>query len=202
MKKAKAIILAIVVVIVTGGLLYFASPAPVTESGVEILRPLYIVLSALAVVILLVAFIKYIKAIKRSVVDNLPSIVTVITAGALIFILTYFSWPIETAMKIELLWSILAASLVLVVFISIILIKLIRGSGGLPEKLGIFDIGIRKLKAFTYCSAAFGCLTVVAIAVYFIIGEINLFFTAWIFFILQLGLLVFSLIFARIIVFR
>ena len=202
MKKAKAIILAIVAVIITGGLLYFASPAPVTEKGIEILRPLYIVLSALAVVILLVAFIKYIKAIKRSVVDNLPSIVTVIAAGALIFILTYFSWPIEIAMKVELLWSVLAASLVLVVFISIILIKLIRGSGGLPEKLGISDIGIRKLKAFTYCSAAFGCLTVVAIAVYFIIGEINLFFVAWVFFILQLGLLVFSLIFARIIVFR
>ena len=202
MKKAKAIILAIVAVIITGGLLYFASPAPVTEKGIEILRPLYIVLSALAVVILLVAFIKYIKAIKRSVVDNLPSIVTVIAAGALIFILTYFSWPIEIAMKVELLWSVLAASLVLVVFISIILIKLIRGSGGLPEKLGISDIGIRKLKAFTCCSAAFGCLTVVAIAVYFIIGEINLFFVAWVFFILQLGLLVFSLIFARIIVFR
>lgn len=202
MKKAKAIILAIVAVIVTGGLLYFASPAPVTEKGVEILRPLYIVLSALAVVILLVVFIKYIKAIKRSVVDNLSSIVTVIAAGALIFFLTYFSWPIEIAMKVELLWSILAASLVLVVFISIILVKLIRGSGGLPEKLGISVIGIRKLKAFSYCSAALGCLTVVAIAVYFIIGEINLFFIAWVFFILQLGILVFSLIFARIIVFR
>jgi len=202
LKKAKAIILAIVAVIITGGLLYFASPAPVTEKGIEILRPLYIVLSALAVVILLVAFIKYIKAIKRSVVDNLPSIVTVIAAGALIFILTYFSWPIEIAMKVELLWSVLAASLVLVVFISIILIKLIRGSGGLPEKLGISDIGIRKLKAFTYCSAAFGCLTVVAIAGYFIINEINIFFVAWMFFILQLGLLVFSLVFARIIVFR
>jgi len=202
LKKAKAIILAIVAVIVTGGLLYFASPAPVTEKGVEILRPLYIVLSALAVVILLVVFIKCIKAIKRSVVDNLSSIVTVIAAGALIFFLTYFSWPIEIAMKVELLWSILAASLVLVVFISIILVKLIRGSGGLPEKLGILDIGIRKLKAFSYCSAALGCLTVVAIAVYFIIGEINLFFIAWVFFILQLGILVFSLIFARIIVFR
>lgn len=202
MKKAKAIILAIVAVIVTGGLLYFASPAPVMEEGIETLRPLYIVLSALAVVILLVAFIKYIKAIKRSVVDNFPSIVTVIAAGALIFILIYFSWPVEIAMKVELLWSVLAASLVLVVFISIILIKLIWGSGGLPEKLGISDIGIRKLKAFIYRSTAFGCLTVVAIAVYFIISEINLFFIAWVFFILQLGLLIFSLISARIIVFR
>lgn len=202
MKKAKAIILAIVAVIVTGGLLYFASPAPVMEEGIETLRPLYIVLSALAVVILLVAFIKYIKAIKRSVVDNFPSIVTVIVAGALIFILIYFNWPVEIAMKVELLWSVLAASLVLVVFISIILIKLIWGSGGLPEKLGISDIGIRKLKAFIYRSTAFGCLTVVAIAVYFIISEINLFFIAWVFFILQLGLLIFSLISARIIVFR
>ena len=202
MKKAKAIILAIVAVIVTGGLLYFASPAPATEKGIEILRPLYIVLSALAVVILLAAFVKYIKAIKRSVVDNLPSIVAIIAAGALIFFLTYFSWPIEMAMKVELLWSVLAASLVLVVFISIILIELIRGSSGLPDKLGISDIGIRKLKTFICRSAAFGCLTVVAIAVYFIVGEINIFFMAWIFFILQLGLLVFPLIFARIIVFR
>lgn len=202
MKKAKAIILAIAAVIVTGGLLYFASPAPVVEKGIEILRPLYIVLAALAVIILLVAFIKYIKAIKRSVVDNLPSIVTVIAAGALIFILTYFSWPIEMAMKIELLWSVLAASLVLVVFISIILIELIRGSGGLTEKLGISDIGIRKLKTFIYRSVAFGCLTVVAIAVYFIIDEINIFFIVWILFIMQLGLLVSSLILARIIVFR
>ncbi|MGB2826945.1 MAG: hypothetical protein WBC50_01920, partial [Dehalococcoidales bacterium] len=148
MKKAKAIILAIVVVIVTGGLLYFASPAPATEKGIGILRPLYIVLSALAVIILLVAFIKYIKAIKRSVVDNLPLIAAVIAAGALIFILTYFSWPVEIAMKVELLWSVLAASLALVVFISVILVELIRGNGGLAEKLGISDIGIRKLKTF------------------------------------------------------
>ena len=202
MKKAKAITLAIVAVIVTGGLLYFASPAPATEKGIGILRPLYIVLSALAVIILLVAFIKYIKAVRRSVVDNLPSIVAVIAAGALIFFLTYFSWPIEMAMKVELLWSVLAASLVLVVFVSIILIELIRGSRDLTEKLEISDIGIRKLKTFIYRSAAFGCLTVVAIAVYFIIGEINIFFIAWILFILQLGLLVFPLIFARIIVFR
>ncbi|MGB2876415.1 MAG: hypothetical protein WBB97_00050 [Dehalococcoidales bacterium] len=202
MKKAKAIILAIVVVIVTGGLLYFASPAPATEKGIGILRPLYIVLSALAVIILLVAFIKYIKAIKRSVVDNLPLIAAVIAAGALIFILTYFSWPVEIAMKVELLWSVLAASLALVVFISVILVELIRGNGGLAEKLGISDIGIRKLKTFIYRSAAFGCLTVAAIVVYFIIDGINIFFIAWILFILQLGLLVFPLIFARIIVFR
>ncbi len=202
MKKAKAIILAIVVVIVTGGLLYFASPAPATEKGIGILRPLYIVLSALAIIILLVAFIKYIKAIKQLVVDNLPSMVVFIAAGALIFILTYFRWPVEIAMKIELLWSILAASLALVVFVSIILIELIRGNGGLTEKLGISDIGIRKLRTFIYRSAAFGCLTVVAIAVYFIIDEINIFFIVWILFILQLGLLVFPLIFAKIIVFR
>ena len=202
MKKAKAIILAIVAVLITGGLLYFASPAPVTEKGIGILRPLYIVLSALAIIILLVVFIKYIKAIIKSVVGNLPSIMAVIAAGALIFILAYFDWPIEIAMRTELLWSILAASLVLVVFISIILIGLVSGSGSLTEKLGISDIGIRKLKAFIYRSAAFGCLTVVAIAAYFITGEINIFFIAWILFTLQLGLLVFPLIFARIIVFR
>ena len=63
-------------------------------------------------------------------------------------------------------------------------------------------VGVRKLKGFICRSATLGCLAAVAIVVHFIIGEINLFFIAWMLFIMQLGLLVFSLAFARIIVFR
>ena len=52
MGKVKAIILAISAVTVTGVLLYFASPAPETEESIGILRPLYIVFSVLAGIIL------------------------------------------------------------------------------------------------------------------------------------------------------
>ncbi len=151
---------------------------------------------------MLVVFIKYVKGIERSVVDSLPSIVTIGVAGVVIFVLAYFDWPIEIVMKVEMLWSVLAASLVLVTFISIILTGLISGDGGLAEKLEISDVGVRKLKAFICRSAALGCLAVLAVAAYFIVGEINLFFIAWILFTLQLGLLVFPLIFTGIIVFR
>ena len=200
--KAKAVVLAIFAVVVMGGLLYFASPAPVIESGIRILRPLYIALSTLAALILLVVFTKYGKAIRRLVADGLPSMVVIIAAGVLFFILTYFDWPIEVAMKAEMLWSVMTASLVLAAFVSVILTGMICGDGGLAEKLGISDTGIRHLKAFICRSAIFGCLTVVAVAAYFIVGEINLFFIAWILFVLQLGLLVFPLVFARITVFR
>ena len=202
MGKAKAIIIAASVIAVTSVLLYFASPAPETEESIGIVRPLYIVLSVLAGIILLVAFIKYRKGIKRFFTDNVPSVVTIIAAGALIFILKYFDWPVEVAMKVEFLWSMLSTSLVLLIFISIVLIELIRGSENLIAKLGISSTGIRKLQACICRSAAFGCLTVAATIAYFILGGINLFFIAWILFALQLGLLVFPLMFTRIIIFR
>jgi hypothetical protein len=125
----------------------------------------------------------------------------VAVAGALVFILVYFTWPVEMAMKTELLWSLLIASLVLVGF-AVIIIGIIRGDVGLSVKLGMADSGITKLKTFIYRSAALGCLTLVAIVVYFIIGETNLFFIAWLFFILQLGLLIFPLTLSRVVVFR
>ena len=52
-------------------------------------------------------------------------------------------------------------------------------------------VGVKKLKGFICRSATFGCLAAVAIAIHFIIGEINLFFIDWMLFIMQLGLLVF-----------
>ena len=202
MKKAKVIILAVVAVVAVGLLLFFASPVPEVERGVGLLRPIGIGLSALAGIILLVIFIKRIKAIIRSVVDNLPSIITVVAAGALVFMLVYVTWPIEMAMKVELLRSVLIASLALVGFASVILVELIRGNGGFIVKLGVSDLGIRKLRALLSRSAVLGGLTILAIMVYFVVFEINIFFVAWIFFILQLALLIFPLAFARIMVLR
>lgn len=104
-------------------------------------------------------------------------------------------------MKIELLRSVFIASLALVGFVTVIPVRLIRDEG-FSTKLGISDIGIKKLRSSIYRSAALGCLAIVAIVLYFILNEINLFFTAWLLFILQLGLLIFSLKFARVIIFR
>jgi hypothetical protein len=200
--KAKAIILAVVAVVAIGLLLFFASPVPEVERGVELLGPVAIGLSALAGIILLGMFIKHIKAIMRSVVANLPSIVTVVAAGALVFMLVYVTWPIEMALKIELLRSVLIASLALVVFASVILVELIRVRGGLMVEPGVSDAGVRKLRALLSRSAILGCLTILAIMVYFVVFEINIFFVAWIFFILQLALLIFPLALARIMVLR
>ena len=200
MRKAKVILLGLVTVIVIGGLLLFASPAPEMKKGIGPLKPVIIALSALAGLILLVIFLKNIRAIIRSAAAGLPSIITVVVAGGLVLILVYVSWPAEIAMKVELLRSVLVASLALAGFVGIMPIKLIRGDGDLSVKLGISDTGITKLRNFILRSAALGCLTLVAIVVYFITDEVNLFFIAWLFFILQLGLLIFPLILARVII--
>lgn len=200
MAKAKAIILAVVAVIAIGLLLFFASPVPEVARGVELLRPMAIALSVLAGIFLLVIFIKYIKAIMRSAAANLPSIVTVVAAGALVFMLVYVTWPIEMALKVELLRSVLIASLALVVFASVMLVELICGSGGLLVKPGVSGAGVRQLRGLLSRSAILGCLTVLAIMVYFVVFEINIFFVAWIFFILQLALLIFPLALVRIMV--
>lgn len=202
MKIAKVVLLGFVAVIVIGGLLLFASPTPEIEKGIGPSQPLYIGLSALAGIILLVALIKNIRAIIRSVVDGLPSIITVAVAGGLVFLLVYVSWPVEVAMKVDFLRAMLVASLVLVGFGGIVLFRLIRGDGDLSVKLGISEAGITKLRTFLYRSAALGCLTLAAIAGYFMSDEVNLFFIAWLFLILQLGLLVFPLVLARIMIFR
>jgi hypothetical protein len=151
-EKAKAILIAVIAVIVIGGLLLFASPAPQIEKGIGPLQPVFIGLSALVGVILLVIFIKNIRAIIRSAAAGLASVITVIVTG------------------------------------------------GLDAKLGISDAGMAKFRTFILRSAALGCLALVAIVVYFLTDEVNLFFIAWLFFILQLGLLVFPLIFARIMI--
>ena len=201
-KTIKAVIRITIAVVVVGVLLYFMGSAPETGEGIETLGTIGIGLSALAGIILLVIFIEYFKAIMRSVVDNLTSIITVVGAGVLVFMLVYVSWPVEIAMKVKLLRSVFIASLALVGFVTVIPVRLIRSDGDFSAKLGISDIGIKNLRTAIYRSAALGCLAILAIVLYFIIDEINLFFIAWLCFILQLGLLIFPLIFARIIVFR
>jgi hypothetical protein len=201
LKKVKNIVVAVVVTVTLGLLLFFSSPAPEIEKGIGPLPPLDIGLSALAGVILLVIFLKNIKVIIRSVVDSLPSIITIVVASGLVLILVYVSWPAEITMKVELLRSMLIASLVLVGSVGVILSRLIRGDGTLSAKLGMSEIGITKLRTFIYRSAALGCLTLVAIVANLITGELNLFFIAWLFFILQLGLLIFPLMLAKVIIF-
>jgi len=201
-KKAKSIILTIIVVISVGGLLFFASPAPETEKGIELLRYIYIVLAALAGIILLVILIKYIKAIIRSITGNLPSVIAAVAAGLLAYILFFFDWPAEIAMKIELLKSVLLASLALVGFVSIMLIELIHGNEDLTGKLGMSHSKIKKLKVQLCCSIAFGCSAILVIMVYFILFDINIIYVAWILFLLQLLLLILSLLFAKIMVLR
>jgi len=201
-KKAKAILIVLAAVIVSGGLLIFASPAPQIEKGIGPLKPVFIGLSALVGVILLVIFVKNIRAIIQATAAGLASVITIVVAGGLVLVLVYVSWPAEIALKADLLRSVLIASLVLLGFVSFMFIRLIRGGGDLSAKLGISDAGMAKFGIFILRSAALGCLTLLAIVVYFLTDEVNLFFIAWLFFILQLGLLVFPLIFSRIMIFR
>jgi hypothetical protein len=198
----KNIVVTVAVVIIVGLILFFPSPDSEMERGIGSLQLGYIVLSVLAGVILLVMLIRYFQAIKRLVLTDFPSIVTIAAAGALVFMLVHISWPVEIAMKAEFLWSVLVASLALAGFVAVIPLRLIRGEGDFRAKLGISEIGMENLRTFLYRSAALGCLTILAIVLYFIIGEANLFFIAWLLFILQLGLLISPLIFARIMVFR
>ena len=201
MDKAKVILLGSVTVIIIGGLLFFGGPTPEAERGTGTLKPVHIVLAALAGVALLAIFVANIKKITRAVVAGLPSIIAVIVAGGLVFLLVFVSWPAEVEMKRELSWSVLIASLALVAFV-VVIIRIVRGDADLGVKLGISDAGITKLKTFSYRSAALGCLALGAIVVYLMVGEINLFFIAWLFFILQLGLLVFPLMLARVMIFN
>ena len=198
----KNIVVTVAVVIIVGLILFFPSPDSEMERGIGSLQLGYIVLSVLAGIILLVMFIKYFQAIKRFVLTDFPSIITIAVAGALVFMLVHISWPVEIAMKAELLWSVLVASLALAGFVTVISLRLIRGDEDFRTKLGISEVGMKNLRTFICRSAALGCLTILAVVLYFIIGEANLFFIAWLFFILQLGLLIFPLISARIMVFR
>ena len=201
-KKAKSIILTIIIVILVGGLLFFASPAPETEEGPELLRYVYIASSALAGIVILVILIKYSGAIIRSVTGNLPPAIAFVAAGLLAYTLFFFDWPAEIAMKIELLKSVLIASLTLAGFVSVMLIDLIRSSDGSSGKPGISNSRIKKLRAQLCCSVALGCSAVLVTVVYFIVSGINIIYAAWILFSLQWLLLILSLLFARIMVLR
>jgi hypothetical protein len=201
-KNTKNIISAVIIVIAVGVLLFFAGPSPEKEEGIKLLRLGSIVLSALAGIILLVVLVKYSKAIIRSIITNLPSVIAVTAAGLFACILFFVDWPVEIMMKVELLRSVLIASLALVGFVSIILIESIRGNGDFTERFGISSKGINKFKGFLGQSIFFGCLAILAILVYFVIYEINTIYMAWIFFLLQLALLIIPLLFAKIIVLR
>ena len=202
MKNTKNIISAVIIVIAVGVLLFFASPAPEKGEGIEQLRLVAIVISALAGIILLVVFVKYNKAIIRSIITNLSAVIAVVAAGLFACILFFGDWPVEIMMKVELLRSVLIASLALVGFVIVLLLEIIRDNGGSNENLGMSDIGTKKSKVLICQSVTSGCFTILAIMVYFVIYEINIIYIAWIFFILQLVLLIIPLLFAKVIVLR
>jgi len=201
-KNTKNIISAVIIVIAVGALLFFASPAPEKGEGIEQLRLIAIVISALAGIVTLAFFVIHIRTIARLVVTNLPLVITAVIAGLLVFILVYFDWPAEIVMKSELLQSVLFASLLLVGFVSIIVVESIRGNGDFTERIGITGKGINKLKVFLGQSISLGCLTILAIMVYFVIYEPKLFYIVWVLFIMQLSLLIFPILFTRIAILR
>ena len=63
MKSTKNIISSVIIVITVGALLFFASPAPEKGEGIEQLRLIAIVISALAGIVALTLFIIYIRTI-------------------------------------------------------------------------------------------------------------------------------------------
>ena len=202
MKNTKNIISSVIIVIAVGVLLFFAGPAPEKEEGIKLLRIVSIVLSVLAGIALLVVFVKYNKAIIRSIITHLPSIIAVVAAGLFACIIFFGDWPIEIVMKVELLQSVLIASLALVGFVIIVLPEIIHDNSGSNGELGMSDIETRKLRVLISQSVTFGCFTILAIMVYFVIYEINTIYVAWIFFLLQLMLFIIPLLFAKIIVLR
>lgn len=202
MKNMGRIILAVVITIAVGTLLFFAGPPPEREGEVKLLQLVSIVLSSLAGIALLVVFIKYNKAIIRSIIVNLPSVIAVVAAGLFACILFFGDWPVEIMMKVELLRSVLIASLALVGFVIIILLEIIRNNSGSNGELGMSDIRTKKSRVLICQSVTFGCFTILAIMIYFVIYEINIIYVAWIFFILQLALLIIPLLFAKVIVLR
>ncbi|HEY50427.1 MAG TPA: hypothetical protein G4O20_01310 [Dehalococcoidia bacterium] len=200
MKNTGRIILAIVITITIGALLFFAGPPPEREGEVKLLQLVSNILSALAGIILLALFVKYNKAIIRSIITNLPLVIVVIVAGLFASIIFFGDWPVEIMMKVELLQSVLIATSALAGFVVIILPEMVRNNSGSNVKLGISDIRTKKLRVLICQSVTSGCFTILAIMVYFVIYEINIVYMAWVFFILQLALLIIPLLFARIIV--
>ena len=200
MKSTKNIIIAIIITIAIGILLIFAGSSPEKEEGIKLLRLVYIVLLALAGIAFLVVLVKYNQAIIRFLITNLSLVIAAVTAGLFACILFFGDWPAEIMMKVELLPSVFIASLVLVGFV--LLLENIRDNNGFNVKLEISDIRTKKSRVCIGQSVAFGCFTILAIMVYFIIYEIHMIYIAWIFFVLQLELLITPLLFAKIIVFR
>ena len=201
MKNTKNIISAVIIVIAVGALLFFASPAPEKGEGIEQLRLIAIVISALAGIAILTFFIIHIRTIVRLAVTNLPLVITAVIAGLLVFILVYFDWPAEIVMKLELLQSVLFASLLLVGFVTVILIESILGDD-FTEKVGISSSAVQKFKVFLGQSISLGCLTTLVIMVYFVIYEMSIFYIAWILFVMQLSLLILPILFTKIAVLR
>ena len=200
-KNTKNVISAVVIVIAVGVLLFFAGPAPEKEEGVRLFRIVSIILSALACIALLVVLVKYNKDIIRLIITNLPVAISVITAGLFACILFFGDWPSEIMMKVELLPSVIITSLALAGF-AIALLGVFRDNNGSNEELGMPNIRAKKSRVLIYQSVTFGCLTILATMVYFVIHAINMIYVAWLLFILQLALLVVPLLFAKIIVLR
>jgi hypothetical protein len=200
MKNTRNIILASIITIVVFVLLYFAEPAPGKGKSYELLRLVF--LSSLAAVIPLFIIVKYIKFIIRFAIANLPLVIAVLVAGLLISLLIFIDWPLEIAMKVELLRCVLITSLTLVGFAYIILIELARGRGDFDKEHLISGARIRPPRIFICFSMVLGSFAILASIVYFVIFDRNVIYLAWILFIMQLVLLILSLIFARIITLR
>jgi hypothetical protein len=200
MKNTRNIILASVITIVVFVLLYFAEPTPEKAKSHELLR--LVLPSSLVALVLLVIIIKHIKFIIRFVIVNLPLVTAVLVTGLLISIILFVDWPVEIAMKVELLRCVLITSLALVGFAFIILAGLTRGNSNFSEERFIFGVKVRSPRIFLFFSMALGGFASLASIAYFIISYRNLIYLAWILFIVQLVLLIQSLLFARIITLR
>ena len=181
-------------------LLCFAEPAPEKGKSYELLRVVF--LSSLVAVILLVIIVKNIKFIIRFVIVNLPLVIAALVAGLLISLLIFIDWPVEIAMKAELLRCLLITSLALVGFACVILIGLTRDNGNFSEEGCILGTKISTLRIFICFSMALGGFTSLASIAYFVIFHRNLIYLAWTLFIVQLVLLILSLLFARVITLR
>ncbi len=122
--------------------------------------------------------------------------------GGWALIAVFIDWPLGIEYKISLLRSLLIASTILVGFSVIFLTKVIRDYEVLIKDFRVSDKRMKICRIIVSWSVIVGCIAILVILFYFITYEISLISVAWIFFVLQLALLIIPLLFARVIILR
>ena len=126
----------------------------------------------------------------------------IIAIGARGLIAAYIYWPAEIQYKIDLLRSLLVASVALVGFTTTFLFKTVSEGERFIKEKGISTGRMKNLRIFLSWSVITGFLAILAILFYFVSYEMLLIMLSWVLFVIQLELFVLPFIFTRIIAFR